>query len=133
MIVGTVWQPIGPSPLAQGGRPDNGLTSAIAVHPNNPNTIYIGTAGGGVWRSRDAGVTWTPVFDQQPALGVGEPAAVAIDPSQAEHRLCGYQPQADPAGGRRSLPFARRWRELGPAGLALPARRLRGREPVHDP
>ena len=116
MIVGTVWQPIGPSPLAQGGRPDNGLTSAIAVHPNNPNTIYIGTAGGGVWRSRDAGATWTPVFDQQPALGVGEPAAVAIDPSQADTVYVGTSrrlTQQAGAGVFRSRDGGASWVRLG--------------------
>jgi hypothetical protein len=46
-ITGTVWAPIGPSPIA-GNRQDNGLVSAIAVNPNDPNVIYIGTAGGGV-------------------------------------------------------------------------------------
>ncbi len=38
-IRGSVWLPIGPSPIAQAGRQDNGLTSAIAVNPNNPNII----------------------------------------------------------------------------------------------
>ena len=77
---GTVWAPIGPSPIDQGAITANGQVTAIAVNPNNPNIIYIGTAWGGVWLTRDGGNTWTPIFDRAPALGVGDPGALAIDP-----------------------------------------------------
>jgi hypothetical protein len=36
-IPASVWVPIGPSPIAQGGRQDNGLSSAIAVNPLPPD------------------------------------------------------------------------------------------------
>ena len=81
---GTVWVPIGPSPINEAGSVDNGLVTAIAPNPNNPSIIYIGTAGGGVWRTRDGGDTWTPLFDRQLALGIGEPAGVAIDPNNTD-------------------------------------------------
>ena len=81
---GTVWSPVGPSPIIEGTAQDNGLVSSIAIHPYNPNVIYIGTAGGGVWRTRDGGVTWIPLFDRQLALGIGEPAALAIDPNNTD-------------------------------------------------
>lgn len=81
---GTVWAPIGPSPISEVGKQDNGLVSSIAINPFNQNVIYIGTAGGGLWRSRDAGATWRPLFDRQLALGIGEPAAVAIDPNNTD-------------------------------------------------
>ena len=42
----------------------NGLTTAIAINPNNSNMIYQGTAGGGVWRSLDGGMTWMALFDR---------------------------------------------------------------------
>jgi hypothetical protein len=80
---GTVWAPIGPSPIdetAIAGITANGQVTAIAINPNNPNIIYIGTAWGGVWLSRDGGLTWTPIFDKAPSLGVGEPGGIAIDP-----------------------------------------------------
>ncbi len=44
---GTVWAPIGPSPIDQGAINANGQVTAIAINPNNPNIIYIGTAWGG--------------------------------------------------------------------------------------
>jgi len=40
----------------------------------------MGTAGGGLWRSIDGGITWFPLFDRQLSLGIGEPGALAVDP-----------------------------------------------------
>lgn len=77
---GTAWAPIGPSPISEGTLEANGLCAAIAVLPSNPNVIYMGTAGGGIWKTRDGGTSWTPIFDRQLALGIGEPGALAIDP-----------------------------------------------------
>jgi hypothetical protein len=81
---GTVWSPIGPSPMTEGSRQDNGLVTAIAVNPNNSSVIYLGTAQGGVWRSGDGGNTWTPRFDRQLSLGIGEPAGIGIDPNNTD-------------------------------------------------
>jgi photosystem II stability/assembly factor-like uncharacterized protein len=77
---GRVWEPIGPSPINQGSITANGQVTAIAVHPSNPNIVYIGTAWGGVWLTHNGGAAWTPIFDRAPALGIGEPAGIAIDP-----------------------------------------------------
>ncbi len=77
----TVWVPMGPSPIAENSTQDNGLVSAIAINPNDPNVLYIGTVGGGAWRSNDAGATWTPIIDRLRSLGVGDPGALAIDPN----------------------------------------------------
>ncbi len=78
---GVMWTPIGPNPLQQGSSQVNGRVSSIAINPNNPNVVYQGSSGGGVWKTTDGGTTWTPLFDQQPSLGTGEPSAIAIDPS----------------------------------------------------
>jgi protein involved in polysaccharide export with SLBB domain len=81
---GTIWAPVGPSPVAENTSADNGMVTAIAVNPNNPNIIYIGTTAGGVWRSQDNGANWTPLFDRQLAIGIGEPGGVAIDPNNTD-------------------------------------------------
>ena len=95
-LVGTVWAPRGPSPMSEGARQDNGLTSAIAVHPNDPNIVYQGTAGGGVWRTLDGGTTWKPIFDRQLALGIGEPQGIAIDPNDSSTVYIGTSGRVTP-------------------------------------
>ncbi len=93
---GTVWVPIGPSPMQEGSGQDNGLVTTIAVNPANGNVVYLGTARGGVWRSPDGGDTWTPVFDQQPVLGIGEPGGIAIDPNNTNTIYVGTSAHATP-------------------------------------
>ena len=102
---GTVWVPIGPSPINQGAITANGQVTAIAVHPNNANIIYIGTAWGGVWLTHDGGNTWTPIFDRAPSLGIGEPAGIGIDPVDPSSRRPGCSNRRMPAGaGSDSVP-----------------------------
>lgn len=79
-----VWSPIGPDPLQNGqtsytSSPVSGRVTAIAVHPSNPNIIYVGAAQGGVYRSLDGGSTWTPLMDGALSLAIG---AISIAPSQ---------------------------------------------------
>ncbi len=49
----------------------SGRVSAVDVVLSDPTVIFVGSATGGVFRSRDGGITWDPVFDDQPALGIG--------------------------------------------------------------
>ncbi|HZP14270.1 MAG TPA: hypothetical protein VFA96_00495, partial [Nocardioides sp.] len=53
-----------------------GRTTALVQAPDG--AWFAGTADGGVWRSRDQGQTWTPLFDSMPSLSIG---ALAIDPA----------------------------------------------------
>lgn len=76
------WESVGPAPIPNGqtspSTPVSGRTISIAVHPTNPNTAYVGTANGGLYRTTDGGTTWTALFDSAQSLAVG---AVAIAPS----------------------------------------------------
>ncbi len=54
----------------------SGRVTSIDVDLNNPSTIFIGTASGGVWKSESGGIHWKPVFDDQPMQSIG---AVAVD------------------------------------------------------
>ena len=56
----------------------SGRITAIDVVIKNPNTWYVGAASGGVWKTTNAGATWTSVFDEQPTLNIG---AIAIQQS----------------------------------------------------
>src|SRR5206468_8263857 len=58
-----------------------GRTKAAAGHPSQPHTFYIGMCNGGVWKTTDAGRTWTPIFDDQPSTSIGSIAVAPSDPN----------------------------------------------------
>ena len=59
------WTPLGPSGWTHtsGWNPGTGRLSAMAIHPANPNIIYVGSPGGGLWKSTNAGANWFPLTD----------------------------------------------------------------------
>ncbi|MEE8452868.1 MAG: hypothetical protein V3R99_13165, partial [Thermoguttaceae bacterium] len=59
--------------------PVAGAVQAIAQHPFQDDVLFIGTAAGGVWRTIDRGVTWTPMTDQFPSLAIGDVAISNFD------------------------------------------------------
>jgi photosystem II stability/assembly factor-like uncharacterized protein len=63
----------------------SGRVSVITLDPRydgvSNQTVYIGAALGGVWRSTDDGENWSPLTDDQPSLAMG---AIAIDPSNPD-------------------------------------------------
>ena len=86
-ILLAAWTEIGPNPIPNGQvvggsqLPVSGRTVSIAVHPTNPNLVYVGAAQGGLYRSTDGGTTWTPMMDNAASLAIG---AIAIAPSQPD-------------------------------------------------
>lgn len=67
------WRCIGPH---RGGR-----VLAVSGVRNEPNTFYFGAVGGGVWKTTDAGNTWTPIFDSQPVSSIGALAVSTSHPN----------------------------------------------------
>ncbi|HKR10552.1 MAG TPA: hypothetical protein VJT15_00735, partial [Pyrinomonadaceae bacterium] len=55
----------------------SGRINSFAVDPANPTRYYVGVASGGVWKTTNAGTTWTPIFDNEASYSIG---AVAADP-----------------------------------------------------
>ncbi|MGD8414322.1 MAG: glycosyl hydrolase, partial [Candidatus Latescibacterota bacterium] len=55
----------------------SGRIADIAIHPDDNNLWYVGVGSGGVWKTDNAGVTWTPIFDDQGSYSIG---CVTIDP-----------------------------------------------------
>jgi photosystem II stability/assembly factor-like uncharacterized protein len=84
------WAAIGPQPITNGqglgakgfcgpgtAPPVSGRATSIAFGGvPGAITIYLGTAGGGVWKSTDLGTTWQPLTDQQVSLAIGALAVV---------------------------------------------------------
>ena len=70
------WRELGPSSMKMGnwvmGRVA-GRINAVTPHPTNDNTVFIGAANGGVWKTTDGGASWTPTF-----VNVGSQSISAI-------------------------------------------------------
>ncbi len=56
----------------------SGRISDIDIHPDDPSTWLVSVGSGGVWRTENAGTTWTPLFDDQPVYTIG---TLTIDPN----------------------------------------------------
>jgi photosystem II stability/assembly factor-like uncharacterized protein len=70
---GLRWRMIGPF---RGGR-----VNAVSGVVGQPDTFYFGSVGGGLWKSNNAGRTWTPVFDSSSAASIGAIGVSASNPS----------------------------------------------------
>jgi photosystem II stability/assembly factor-like uncharacterized protein len=55
----------------------SGRIVGFAVHPNDRGHYYVASASGGVWKTTNAGTSWTPIFDEQGSYSIG---CVALDP-----------------------------------------------------
>lgn len=94
----------------------SGRVTAIDVVRHDPSHIIIGTASGGVWESRNGGVNWTPLFDEQPSLAIG---AVKIDQNNTDIIWVGTG-EGNPrnshnsgAGIFKSIDGGRTWTSMG--------------------
>ena len=94
----------------------SGRVNVVAVHPDDKQTWYIGVASGGVWKTTNAGTTFTPVFQNEGSYSVG---TVVIDPKNPNTIWVG----SGEANNQRSVSYGdgvyrsddagRTWRNLG--------------------
>ena len=76
----------------------SGRVGSIAVHPENKQTWYIGVSSGGVWKTTNAGITFTPVFQNEGSYAIGtvvidrkNPSTVWVGTGEATNqRATGY-------------------------------------------
>ncbi|UCC49744.1 MAG: hypothetical protein JSV41_06185 [Gemmatimonadota bacterium] len=73
LLSGLRFRSIGPA--VTGGRIHD-----VEALPDDPSTIYLATASGGLWKSINKGTTWTPIFDNQPVSTFGDVAIAPANP-----------------------------------------------------
>jgi len=74
LLSGLEFRAIGPAIMS-------GRISDVAIHPKNHALWYVAAGSGGVWKTENAGTTWTPIFDGQASYSIG---CLAIDPKTPE-------------------------------------------------
>ncbi len=77
MLSGLQWRDIGPM---RGGR-----TYAVAGNASHPDTFYMGSVGGGMWKTENSGRTWFPIADNpKTGIPIGSIGAIAVAPSNPD-------------------------------------------------
>ncbi len=105
---------IKPRNIGPGGM--SGRVTAFAVDPRNENVFYVGTASGGLWKTLNAGTTFTPIFDNEAVASIG---ALAVDPQRPDIVWAGTgegNPRNSVTGGYgiyKSLDGGRTWKCVG--------------------
>lgn len=74
VLSGLAFRNIGPAIMS-------GRISDIVIHPKRRATWYVAVGSGGVWKTDNAGTTWTPIFDGQPSYSIG---CLTLDPIHPE-------------------------------------------------
>ncbi|HKN24861.1 MAG TPA: hypothetical protein VJX72_08450 [Candidatus Acidoferrum sp.] len=102
LLHGLTWRLIGPH---RGGR-----VTAVAGIAGNTKTYYMGTPGGGVWKTTNAGTTWFPIFDQAHVASIGD---LAVAPSNPNIIYVATGEQTDGNGVWKSVDAGATWTYLG--------------------
>jgi photosystem II stability/assembly factor-like uncharacterized protein len=99
---GLSWRLVGPF---RGGR-----VTAVAGIAHDPKTYYMGTPGGGVWKTTNGGVTWFPIFDSAHVASIGD-LVVAPSDSNIIYVATGEQIAGD--GVWKSIDAGATWTNIG--------------------
>jgi len=108
-LAGFRWRNIGPANM--GGR----VADVVGI-PSPSKTFYVAAAGGGIWKTTNAGTTFRPVFDDQRVISMG---ALAIAPSDTNQVWAGTGEQnsrnsISPGGGiYKSTDGGKSWKLMG--------------------
>jgi photosystem II stability/assembly factor-like uncharacterized protein len=104
-INSTTWTPIGPAPVAVSPLLNPpigaGRVSVAAPDPSNPNVMYLGADGGGVWKTNDwldPSPVWTPLTDYQSSLNFNDSSYQALTVFPGNSQIV-YAAVSGPGGG----------------------------------
>lgn len=109
LLAGLKARSIGPAGMS-------GRVAAIDVAANDRNTIYVGAATGGVWKSSNGGSHWQPVFDEQDVHAIGAIAVSPVNPDVVWVGTGEGNVRNSASVGRgvyRSLDAGRTWQHMG--------------------
>ena len=109
LLAGMAARSIGPATMS-------GRLPALDVVESNPDLMYAGGAAGGVWKSTNGGLSWTPVFDDQPVASIGVIAVNQANPDVVWVGTGEGNPRNSVSIGNgiyRSLDGGRTWAHLG--------------------
>ncbi len=67
------WQPVGPMRMS-------GRATDVTAHQDQPDTVFLATASGGVWKSVDDGRNWKPIFEGYATASIGDVTVAPSDP-----------------------------------------------------
>ncbi|MGA7853994.1 MAG: hypothetical protein WCA15_11770 [Candidatus Acidiferrales bacterium] len=87
-----------------------GRVSAVAGIPGDPTTYYMGTPGGGIWKTTSGGTVWKPIFDDEHVASIGD---LAVAPSNPNIIIVGTGEQTDGNGVYRSTDAGTTWTNIG--------------------
>lgn len=87
-----------------------GRVTAVAGVPGNPAVYYIGTPGGGVWKTTDGGIVWNPIFDAEHVASIG---AMALASSNTKVIYVGTGEQTEGNGVYKSTDAGATWTNVG--------------------
>src|SRR5690349_20910443 len=99
-----------------------GRCFGVAGHASQPDTFYFGSVGGGVWKTENAGRTWTSISDQ--GIPIGSIGAIAVAPSDANVVYVGTgepdirSQHSYGIGMFRSNDAGKMWRHIGLEGTS---------------